>query len=119
LKENHMKLKKSLALLPVALLLGPLAGVASAHEGEEHGELPKHGHVLVLGITLDETGEPSGFRKCIDLAAGRHLPLTAHHATVHTGRAGEALWKAGHAVAPTAPLWPEVRNCADLERMFG
>lgn len=105
-----------------AALLGALGlvvvGAAAPAQAHDHGPLPEHGHVLVLGVQWDGE-EPVGFRKCIDLAGGNALPLKAHHQTVHQGRAGEALFSAGHIVAPTAPLWPEVRNCADLEAMFG
>jgi hypothetical protein len=69
--------------------------------------------MLVLGVQF-EGGEPVGFRKCVDLAAGRKLPLNAHHAHLHTGRAGEALFeKAGHVVVPGAPLTPW-SNCQEL-----
>lgn len=105
--------KEALVLAASGLLLVGVTGTAQA-EGP-----PRHGHMLVLGVEYAQDGEPIGFRKCVDLAAGRALPLGAHHAHAHTGNAGEALSKAGHAVVPTAPLWPEVHNCADLEEMFG
>jgi hypothetical protein len=81
-------------------------------------EPPLHPHMLVLGLELDEAGEPVGFRRCIDLAAGQALPLTAHHAHIHTGAAGEALFtKAGHVAVPGAPLTPW-SNCAELIAFF-
>lgn len=67
---------------------------------------PRHGHALVLGVVYDAEENPVGFRKCLHLAAGRPLPLSAHHAHAHTGQAGEALYEAGHAVVPLAPLSP-------------
>jgi hypothetical protein len=92
-------MRKVLALgLTVGLLLGLSAVPASA-------QLPPHPHVLVLGLELDEQGEPVGFRKCVDLAANQPLPLNAQHQHVHFGPAGEALFAhAGHVVVPTAPF---------------
>lgn len=110
-------MRKTAALLG-ALALTVVGAVAPAQAHEDDHELPRHGHVLVLGVVWDGD-EPVGFRKCIDLAGGRALPLHAHHNTVHQGKAGQALMRAGHIVAPTAPLWPEVRNCADLRAMLG
>lgn len=111
--------KKMLAVVPAvaALVLGPLAGTATA-DGDGGGGLPRHGHMLVLGVQYDETGEPSGYRKCVDLAGGNWLPLKAHHSSVHTGNAGMALSeKAGHMAVPTAPLSP-IRDCAHLAELL-
>ncbi|NDL55812.1 hypothetical protein [Phytoactinopolyspora mesophila] len=89
------------------LLLGATAMPAQS-------EVPPHPHMLVLGLQLDADGEPVGFKRCVDLAAGKPVPLNAHHAHVHTGTAGEMLrTKAGHAVVPGAPLTPW-NNCAEL-----
>jgi hypothetical protein len=77
---------------------------------------PLHGHVLVLGVKYVD-GEPVGFDKCVELAAGKALPLNAQHRHSHTGRAGEALAAAGHFVVPTAPLSP-IRDCAHLKELF-
>jgi hypothetical protein len=95
-------------------LVGALAaapGLAGANGGP-----PPHGHVLVLGVEFGPQGPT--YRKCVDLANNQALPLHAHHATVHTGRAGEALSNAGHVVAPTAPL-STIRDCAHLAELFG
>jgi hypothetical protein len=89
--------------------------VAQADEG--HGAPPEHGHLLVTGIEFGDTGEPVSFEKCRLLANGRALPLNAHHAHVHTGRAGEALWGAGNAAVPLAPLAPW-STCAEFEAMI-
>jgi hypothetical protein len=79
---------------------------------------PPHPHMLVLGLEFDGDGEdPVGYRSCVDLAGNRKLPLHAHHDHIHTGRAGEALWGAGHAVVPGAPLTPWA-NCAELIAFF-
>lgn len=103
-------MKRSMILvLAVSMLLGTMGGVAAAQEEE----LPRHGHVLLLGMEFDG-GEPVGYRKCVDLAAGRRLPLVAHHSTVHQGRASQALGRAGHMAVPTHPLIPGVHNCEDF-----
>ena len=83
------------------LIGAALAAPASAQEPE----LEPHPHMLVLGLELDASGEPVGFRKCVDLAAGQALPLNAQHQHVHFGTAGEHLFtNAGHAVVPGAPF---------------
>lgn len=92
--------------------LGAVAFAAPA----QGGGTPLHGHMLVLGVKY-VGDEPVGFRKCVDLAAGKALPLGAHHAHAHTGQAGEALAAAGHFVVPTAPLSP-IRDCAHLKELF-
>jgi hypothetical protein len=102
----------------LVFLLGLLAVPALSQE------FPEHPHVLVLGVELDEQGEPVGFRKCIDLAANQALPLNAQHQHVHFGTAGEALFeKAGHVVVPAAPF-PDPEepvpwsNCEELIAFF-
>lgn len=87
-------------------------------------EFPEHPHMLVLGLELDEQGEPVGFRKCVDLAANQALPLKAQHEHVHFGTAGEALFeRAGHVVVPAAPF-PDPEeplpwsNCEELIAFF-
>jgi hypothetical protein len=113
-----MKLK--LGLMGVtALAASALLGFSFALQPTvADADLPPHGHMLVLQPEFDpalgEHGGVTGWHRCIDLAGGRHVPLHAHHDTVHTGRAGEALFDAGHAVVPTAPLTPW-ENCAELE----
>ena len=88
-------------------------------------QLERHPHMLVLGLEIDESGEPVGFRKCVDIAASRRLPLNAHHEHLHTGSAGEMLFtKAGHVLVPGAPYpapfgdpvpWS---NCEELIAFF-
>jgi hypothetical protein len=95
-----------------ALLVGVLGASAGA---DQH--IPRHQHMLVLGVEFDGE-EPVGFRKCIDLAAGNRLPLTAHHSALHVGRGGVALFEnAGHVVVPGAPLSP-FAGCAELIDFF-
>ncbi|TVR88395.1 MAG: hypothetical protein EA416_13565 [Trueperaceae bacterium] len=108
---------KRFAALTGVLALLMVGGMVWAM-GEDHGPV-EHGHVLVLGLQYDDEGNPS-IRKCVDLANGRALRNNAHHDHLHTGRAGEAVAGAGHAVIPTAPL-PRVpwSNCAELKAEFG
>jgi hypothetical protein len=108
-------MKKALIIaLTLVFVFGLFTGPALSQE------LPEHPHVLVLGLELDEQGEPVGFRKCIDLAANQPLPLNSQHQHVHFGTAGEALFdRAGNVVAPTAPF-PEIpwSNCEELIAFF-
>src|ERR671910_1623520 len=60
---------RRLSVLALALsLLVVVATPASAQEFDPHP------HMLVLGFELDESGEPVGFRNCVDLAAGGKNP---------------------------------------------
>lgn len=101
-----------LVLATAAVMVGALAAAAPAQQ-----ELPRHPHMFVLGVQFDETGEPVAYRRCIDLAANKALPLNAHHANLHTGRAGEAVFQGGNVVVPGAPL-TEWRNCEELIAAF-
>lgn len=112
---------RRLVVLLLALGLMAMAMPAPAQEPE----FVEHPHMLVLGLELDEFGDPVGFRKCVDLAAGQALPLRAQHQHVHFGKAGEQLFtKAGHVVVPGAPF-PEPfeeplpwSNCQELIDFF-
>lgn len=104
-------------LTVLAASLGLAAASVTVAQAQEHEATPEHGHLLVTGITFDDTGEPVSFKKCRLIANGQAVPLHAHHATVHTGRAGEALWNAGNAVVPLAPLAPWT-SCAEFEAMI-
>ena len=108
--------------LKVVVALGFVFGLLAVPALSQ--EFPEHPHLLVLGLELDEDGEPVGFRKCIDLAANQALPLNAQHQHVHFGTAGEALFeRAGHAVVPAAPF-PDPEdpvpwsNCEELIDLF-
>ena len=108
---KRLRLLLALAVCVVAVTV-VFAGPAASQQP------PRHPHMLVLGIKLDSEGEPVSYRRCVDLAANQRLPLSAHHAHMHTGRAGEALFtKAGHVAVPGAPLTPW-RNCAELVAFF-
>jgi hypothetical protein len=92
---------RRLSLIALVVGLLALAVPASAQEPE----FEEHPHMLILGLELDASGEPIGFRKCVDLAANNALVLTAHHQNVHFGTAGEMLFtKAGNVVVPGAPF---------------
>lgn len=104
--------------LGILLAIMGLVVVAIPAGAEEHEPPPTHPHMLVLGLELDANEEPVGYRKCVDLAANRKIPLNAHHAHLHTGTAGEKLFtKAGHAVVPGAPITPW-SNCEELIAFF-
>jgi hypothetical protein len=123
IEMNWIMRKAAVVSLAVGLLTFGLAGPAQADGDGHEGPVPKHGHVLVLGMVWDMVEDeptPVDFRKCVNVAGGKALKNIAHHDGIHAGKAGAALVsKAGHAVAPTAPLWPEMGGCADLEAMFG
>lgn len=89
-----------------AILALSVGYVGTAVAGPDHdtGPLEPHAHALVLGVELDEFGEPISVRKCVDLAANQALPLNAHHLHVHVGQAGEALAGGGNFVVPMAPF---------------
>lgn len=111
---RHSVMTRRIAVVLAAfLLLGTFASSAMSQEP------PRHPHMLVLGLQFDDGDDedPTGYRSCVDLAGNRALPIHAHHETVHTGRAGEALWQAGHAVVPGAPLTPWA-NCDELIAFF-
>jgi hypothetical protein len=104
-------------VLKVAVALGFVSSLSAVPALSQ--ELPEHPHMLVLGLELDEDGEPVGYKKCIDLAANQALPLGAQHEHVHFGTAGQALFeRAGHGVVGGAPFFdpedPFPSNCAQL-----
>jgi hypothetical protein len=104
------------------LALGLMVMVTPA---QAQPEFDPHPHMLILGLELDEFGEPVGFAKCVDLAAGQALPNNAQHDHLHVGTAGFNLFtKAGHVVVPGAPF-PEPfddplpwSNCEELIDFF-
>ena len=104
---------KSTMLLVAALTLltGLFPGMASANGGP-----PPHDHMLVQGVEFGPGGIT--YRKCVDLASNRAIPLNAHHAALHQGTGGQALFThAGHVVIPTSP-YSHIDNCAHLARLF-
>lgn len=109
---------RRLFVLAGALALMFVGSVATA---DEH-TLPKHPHVLVIGLEFDEETEtPISVERCVDLASNRALPLNSQHEHMHFGPAGAALFDhAGHAVVPTAPF-PGIpwTDCESLLDFFG
>lgn len=113
-------IRRVAVMLAAMALLGSSATSALSQE-----DFQEHPHMLVVGLELDEFGEPIGYRRCVDLAANRALPINAHHENVHFGQAGEVLFEqGGHAVVPGAPFpapfddpvpWS---NCAELVAFF-
>ena len=95
-------------LLALGMLVGGLVGTGVADD--EHPHMLIQRPVVGPIVEGDEvTGfELIGYRKCVDLAAGRPVPLHAHHANIHIGSGGGSagLANAGHAVVPGAPLTP-------------
>ena len=111
-------MKRTLTVLTTLALVLGLVAMPAAAQGP-----PEHGHVLLLGVeTVPNPDYPAagppvfvtGFRKCVDIANARPLPLHVHHDTIHMGHAGHALRSAGHLVVPLAPLTPYT-SCADIE----
>jgi hypothetical protein len=99
-------MRRTLVLVAAIAVLG----VVSA-------QLPRHPHMLVHAPQFDIIeGQLAvvGWRKCVDLAGGRSVPLQAHHSHIHTGTAGRVLAEnADIHVVPGAPLTPWA-NCAAL-----
>ncbi|HVR33497.1 MAG TPA: hypothetical protein VMS74_12435 [Acidimicrobiia bacterium] len=96
------------------LLVIALGSMLAATAATAQEEIPPHPHMLVLGLEFDGE-EAIGYRSCVDLAANKTLRLNAHHERMHFGRAGEALFSAGHAVVPGAPAFDlPWSNCEEL-----
>jgi hypothetical protein len=101
----------------LALAIGLLAAPASADTRPPPFNQP-HGHVLLIGADVDWVGGAppyriNSYKRCVELAGGRSVPLHAHHDRVHFGRAGQALAAAGHLVVPLNII-PGIDSCADL-----
>ena len=103
-------MRRVLALLSVALIVGATVAAVGA-QAKSWGDVPPHGHIMLLDAEISEVGILT-FDRCVEFAAGRTLSTTAHHASVHTGVAGGSpfvmgkLWDAGKIVVPLAPLTP-------------
>jgi hypothetical protein len=88
-----------------ALAVTMLAAPAMADQGPDLSQ--PHRHALLLHVDL----ESFSYASCVDLAGGNKLRTNTHHETLHTGRAGAALQRAGHLVVPY--------TCAQLEAALG
>jgi hypothetical protein len=110
-------MRRVFTLLATLLMTFGVVGVASA---ASHGHpWPEHGHVLLLHVEYDG-GQPVSYGKCIDIA-NNNTNDHAHHGTIHTGRAAQALQRAGHLVVPTVGLSPTATwaDCEGLAQAFG
>lgn len=112
-------MKKKLAAVIAAT--GLMFATVTTAQADEH--IPEHPHVMVTGVELGEFGEPISYRKCHELAAGKALPLNAHHESIHTGTAGfgnpdVGVTRAGNFVIPLAPFSP-YENCEDVLSAVG
>lgn len=127
-------MRKLIALISsMFLVLALMTLPATAEEDDHDHDLPEHPHALLLNFeVVDDGGTPGdpsddviAFDRCIDLAANRALPLTAHHESLHRGTAGfgdptVGITRAGHIVVPLKPhpLSP-FEDCAHIESIFG
>lgn len=102
----------TLAVTMLAVSTTVVPGIAADLHDEAHA------HLFVQRPTVEYLEEgpqgpgvyATGFRRCVDMPV-----VAAHHHSLHTGSAGDALrGKAGHMVAPAAPLSPW-EDCAALE----
>ena len=109
-------MRRVLPLLSAMLILGATAAAVGV-QAKDWGQVPPHAHVMLIGAEMQ--GATIAYDRCIEFADGRVLSTTAHHASVHTGRAGGspfvqgALWDAGKVVIPMAPITP-FQGCADI-----
>ena len=118
-----MKRTTAVILTALTMVLG-MVGMAGAQAGPDWPAdgPPPHGHMRLLhaewsGPGVGPTTVIHSFKKCIDLAAGEVVPIDAHHANLHVGKAGAAQRSAGHLVVPTAPFSP-FGSCAHLKALF-
>lgn len=107
---------RRLVTLVVSLAMAVALFGATAFAGGNPKEWPpgfEHGHAMLIGVEVEFTSEGlvAHYKKCVEFKA---LPVMAHHHSIHTGNAGEALFeKAGNAVLPLAPLTP-FESCDDI-----
>lgn len=102
-------------MLVVAVAMGVLGGLLVGPALSDGP--PPHAHLLVTGLEVDADEWPLSWKKCRPLANGQPVPTNAHHANLHTGRAGEAQWEAGNAVVPAGSFTPW-SNCEELSAFF-
>lgn len=113
----------AVALVGVTAIAVPV--VAQDHESDD---FDPHPHMLLHGLEIETTEDSvifQGFRRCVDLAASRPVPLHAHHQRLHFGDSGVSFGGAsGHVVLPVAPFpapfgdpfpWS---NCTEFEQLL-
>ena len=71
-------------------------------------DFDRHPHLLLqrpeIGL-INGVPHLVGFRKCVDLAGNRTVPLHAHHQHLHFGDSGVSFdGESGHVVIPAAPF---------------
>lgn len=93
--------------LGVIIALLGLVAIAVPVMADEH-EFDRHPHLLLqrpeIGL-IDGVPHLVGFRKCVDLAGNRTVPLHAHHEHLHFGSSGVSFdGQSGHVVIPAAPF---------------
>ena len=112
----------------VFAVLGLLGLVAFAITVRAQEEFDLHPHLLLqrpeIGL-IDGVPHLVGFRKCVDLAGNRSVPLHAHHEHLHFGTSGVSFGgESGHVVIPAAPFpspffdpvpWS---NCEEFETLL-
>lgn len=91
-----------------AVLLALLALVAVAIPATAQEDFDPHPHMLLqrpeIGL-IDGVPHLVGYRKCVDLAGNRTVPLHAHHERLHFGDSGVSFdGESGHVVIPAAPF---------------
>lgn len=109
--------------LGVMILLLGLVAVAVPVLAQEEPQFDPHPHMLVqrpeIGV-IEGVPHLVGYRKCVDLAGNKAVPLHAHHEHLHFGDSGVSFdGQSGHVVIPAAPFpspfgsvpWS---NCADF-----
>lgn len=93
-------------VLSTAMAVGLFATAAVAGGHEWHDDVPRHGHVMLVGAEVDATGTLT-FRNCVEF---KSLRTPAHHHSIHTGVpggspfAGGPLFQAGNWVIPLSPF---------------
>jgi hypothetical protein len=71
-------------------------------------DFDRHPHMLLqrpeIGL-IEGSPHLVGFRKCVDLAGNKSVPLHAHHDHLHFGASGVSFdGESGHVVIPAAPF---------------
>lgn len=113
----------------LASVLGAATLAATSAAAEDQPARASHAHILVLDVEVVPGSfppQPASVRACIDLAANKPIPITAHHVHLHLGFAGAQLFeRSGNIVIPTAPYsdpqfgpvpWDD---CAGFLALFG
>jgi hypothetical protein len=94
--------------LGVMILLLGLTAIAIPVIAQEEPQFDPHPHMLLQRPEVDVIDgvlHLVGFRKCVDLANNKALPLHSQHEHLHFGDSGVSFeGESGHVVLPTAPF---------------